>query len=409
MESTKLFNQLSLDLKNKIYEKYNMNLKEVINTIKPIILEIYGKQYSDIIDKKLSQIHLISFFEKSDLNLYFYNSSDSFRPLVLNSNNTKLEIENNTNDLEEKFKELFVNEDNSFKIEKIYDEDVIEYNNLAYEYDSNLYDEYSLPYRHRSLPEEIHNKRRLEYDINSSMYSCFRDEISKLNLILDSDLLYKNLKNILFLSNSSLICNVNNNFEKTDIIVINPIKFNEKDIFYLIRDIISSINTNLLVSDEKIFTFDRGLNDCFIKHNFNHGIEYDNRGRRNLIDFVNNSLTLEVIDYLSKNNLSIWNYSTFPTSVSSLNNTSVFARFYNSYKALILDSIITKNTSKLFDRIGEKNFIDFLDTSFQFVEESKKAYLSNSNCTPETNSFLNSLYQKRENLLEIMKNFNTNN
>ena len=44
MESTKVFNKLSYELKNKIYKKYSFNLDEILKVIRPAILSIYGKQ-----------------------------------------------------------------------------------------------------------------------------------------------------------------------------------------------------------------------------------------------------------------------------------------------------------------------------------------------------------------------------
>ena len=58
MESTKVFNKLSYELKNKIYKKYSFNLDEILKVIRPAILSIYGKQYSALITQKFKQLHL---------------------------------------------------------------------------------------------------------------------------------------------------------------------------------------------------------------------------------------------------------------------------------------------------------------------------------------------------------------
>lgn len=407
MNSTKIFNKLSYEIKNKIYKKYSLDFEEIKSTIQQALVNIYGVKYSKVIEQKLNQIYFVNFFENLDLFIYFQTDSKTFTPKILDS--TK---ESNSTDLDEQTKKIamdlekFFGNDENLQYERIYDADVIHYNNLLTEYLGNLYSEYSSITKDGSLSPELCSKKNLEYDINSSMYSCFIKEISKINLLLDSDFLYKNLKNLLFLQNSCLVSNVNSNFEKSDIIVINPIKFSDKDVFDLIHNIISSINTDLLIDKNNVFTFNRGLNDCFIKHNFNQGIEYDNRKYRLLIDFIYKSLTFEVIDYIKNNNLNIFGYTTFPTLIPYLQNASVFSIFYNSYKELLLESILTKNTKKLFERIGEKNFIDFVEVSFEYMEVSKHAYLHNENYTIEDNPLIHSLFFKREALLESMENYN---
>lgn len=405
MESTKIFNKLSFKLKKKIYERYSLNFEEIKPLIKEAVINIYGKNYSNLIEKKLNQIHLINFFEEIDLSNYFYNSTDKFIPKVLSSDeiDSKSDIEVSL----EKLDGLFGG--TSYKIEKKYDIDVIDYDKLCYEYYNNLYDEYSISYTNKISANNVYKKRNAEYNLNTSMYSFFKETLSKLNLLIDSDFLYKNLKDNLSLHNSYLINNINRNFEKTDIIIVNPIKFSANDVFSIVNTIISSINTDLSIDENKSFIFNRGINDIFIKHNFNQGIEYDNRNYRLLTDFINEVLTFEVINYLEKHNISIWGYTSFPTLTSYPKSSSAFSLFYNSYKSFILDSIITKNTEILFNQIGEKNFIDFIETNFKYMEERKNAYFNNRSYIPEDNPLLNSLFKKREELLAAMKSYNNPN
>lgn len=407
MESTKVFNKLSYELKNKIYKKYSFNLDEILKVIKPAILSIYGKQYSALITQKFKQLHLINFFEKSDLYTHFYSHMDEFRPVVLESKKDNSEEENDElPDLSEL--DLLFGSD-TFKIEKIYDQDVLDYNDIASEYSSNLYNDYFPGYNITPISDEMYNKKSQEYELNASMYSCAKEELSKLNLILDSDFIYNNLKDILFLNNSALIHNVNNKLEKSDILIINPIKFRESDVFHLICNIITSINTDLIVDENQVFTFNRGLTDTFIKHNFNYGIEYENRDCKYLIDFINQSLAFEVINYLQNNNLSIVDYDTFPTFSPYPSNSSSYHAFYSHYKRLILDSIITKDTTELFNKIGKDNFIKFVNVSFRYIEDSRNAYVSSTEISIDTNNYLSSLYTERDKLIKDMINYEKDN
>ena len=102
-------------------------------------------------------------------------------------------------------------------------------------------------------------------------------------------------------------------------------------------------------------------------------------------------------------------YDTFPTFSPYPSNSSSYHAFYSHYKRLILDSIITKDTTELFNKVGKDNFIKFVNVSFRYIEDSRNAYVSSTEISIDTNNYLSSLYTERDKLIKDMINYEKDN
>lgn len=404
MESTKLFISTNNNLKNKIYEKYKIKFSDIRKNLEIALIAIYGKKHSKIINQKLDKIYFINFFSKKDLQEHFEYSYYSFNPIVLGPNDVLPEKEksNIQEDLEEQFTKLF-GTDILTKPEKKYDKDIYNYLDECSIYYSNLYNEFSSTYPISPIIKKIKHKMNLEYFTNSSMYSCTKNELLKLNLLLDSDIVLPKIEQYLFYKNSFLVNNINNNFEKTDIIFINPIEFNKDDIFELVRNIVISINTDFKIIDNTTFSFDMGFNTCFIKHIGNIDLKNDNKNVYDFfVDSINNFLTYEIIDYMQNNNLNILCLDEL--SLDHSINKHKFTNFYKLYKNDIIDSIICKDSSILFNKIGKENFDNLIETVENNINEILNLPLENF---AKNKEFLVQEFLKNEKIiLDNMKKYN---
>lgn len=404
MESSKIFYQQTYELKNKIYKKYSLKYDDIKNVLYDAILNIYGKKYSKNIKQKLNNIILINYFNVLDLTNTFFTSNDKFTPKVLNSQNVNTHLGQDTEklELENKFEELF--RSNPLKLNKIYDEDVIEYLKFADSYSSNLYHDYAQKTNSIKLSNKDFNNKEHEYNLNSSSYSCCILELSKYNLVLEKDLLYNNLSDTFYVRQTKLIHNVTKNSEKCDIIVVNPFKFNENSFLDLIINIISSINTDLKILENNTFEFSRGLNDNWIKQNFSSEITYDEKFAL-FTDYINENLALEAIHYIQNHGSTIWNYSNFPIPDSPFSNHYDFNQFFSYHKRKILDAIITKDNNILFENIGEENFLNFIDLTYQYITERDTVYSSSKKAKKSEKQKLLDISQKIDQLLIAMKHY----
>jgi len=335
----------------------------------------------------------------------FLTPNDKFIPKIIDSKNKtpKTDIEKNQEDLEGKFIELFGLD--SLKLDKLYDEDVIEYFDFANTYSSNLYHDYKEKYNNIKLSDTESKNKEHEYDLNTSFYSCCILELSKYNLLLEKDLLYKNLSDKFYVNHSKLIHNVTKDHSKCDIIIINPLKFNENSFLDLITNIIASINTDLKVLENNTFEFSRGLYDNFTKQNFFPSLVWDEKYVL-FTDFVNKNLALEVVHYFQNHNITIWKYSNFPiNSLYSFTNDIHFDEFFSYHKRNILDAIIMKDNEVLFKNIGENNFIKFIELIYEYKLQKSSENIKNIS----KNSTFQNYFSEIQQLLIDMKNYSKNN
>lgn len=407
MESTNLFNsnkEIS-DLKKKLYERYSMDF----NTIKPIIQnaleQIYGIKHSTIISKKLNQIHLINYFDTLDFFEYFeidysksYPANVHFPDDLLDDFEVLEDLNDLFEDIEKNSEETVnLNEDNIEITEKhnlINDEDASLYYAHQHNYSTCLFADYANKINSCKLSDEDRNKLELEELYNSSMFSCAKEELKKLNLLFDSPKSFEEFVNKMNSKKVVLLDNVNNDFEPVHLIFINPLKFSKDDVFTLIKKIVLAINTALSTQDNDTFIFNCGLNDIYTKSLSKNTIVYEENKHKFLTTSIANNITIEILDYLNSNNLNIYGYTNLSTPKYYFDQFDDYTQFYTTYKEFILESLITNNNNILFDRIGEINFIEFVNESFEYYEE---LYYSSSYHL-----------ERFTKALEMMKNYNNN-
>lgn len=355
MDSTKFFLKKTCVLKETIYNKYKINFEDIKNKLFNSLLKIYGARNINILEEKLSQIHLINFYSVLDLWNHFEIPSSYFNPIVLGPESTlppltefdkkQLELENSFNELLGDYEEP----------QKPYDKDIAKYVNECTSYKFSLEDETLLKNFMQPLTKNQREKIKIEYLINSSMYSFCKKSLDELNLILKSDINYQKILNILSICKKSfLLNNINYNFEKVDIIFLNPFLENEYDIFNLIRNIILSINTNVSVINNN-YVFKNGICQSFEKHDcdidfiIEHGSEYNN-----LSNFINNFIIYDVIEDMQNTYITL--KDNISVDIPNYSNKSEIRKFYEKYKNLIIDSLILNDDNILFKEIGKEKY-----------------------------------------------------
>ena len=395
MSSFADFENKSKELKQKIYDKYSKDLNSIKEVLIPAIISVYGEKYSELINKKIEQIRLVNFFTRQDLHSYFL-SEHKFIPRVLDPEKT----EDNIDSFDELFKSIEeLNEltDTFYgftklptESEKLFDKDVFEYLQICTEHDvpfgSIYYDEKN--------NEIIKDKLSHEYDIQTSMHSCLKKEITNLNILLDRYFLYDNISKSLGFNNVSLEHNVDKDFNKIDILLINPLKFNKNNVFLLIYFIIKSINTDLVSNENNRFIFDCGLLDTFEKHNFSKKEDLSTIYSE-FTDFINERIALEVINYLQNHNLFIWNHAPLPKH-RFLTENPCFADIFYYYKRLILDAIITKDNTLLFNTFGKENYKKYFETYLKLDKLYKRNDYNNKK-TDELHELLQKIFRDMRN------------
>lgn len=405
MESSKIFYQQTYELKNKIYKKYSFKFDDIKDIIYDALVNIYGKKYSKNIKQKLNSIVLVNYFSSINLMNKFITSSDRFIPKIIDPTKEKDELEKKMDELDQSYSEIFGPD--SLKLNKNYDEDVIEYIDFASTYSTNLYKDYIKESDFSKLSDTDLKNKDYEYDLNTSFYSCCILELSKYNLLLEKDLLYKNLTDNFYITQTKLIHNVTKDSKKCDIIIINPLQFNENSFLDLITNIVSSVNTDLNILEDGVFEFSRGLNDNFIKQNFSAEPEYDKKYML-FTDYINQNLALEVLNYIQNHEVTIWNYSNFPIKDFAISRDLYFNAFFSYHKRKILDAIITKDNNILFEVVGEENFLSFMELTFQSIQETSNVYSNLKKSSKSEKKNLHNRLLQIEQLLRDMKKYSKN-
>ena len=104
---------------------------------------------------------------------------------------------------------------------------------------------------------------------------------------------------------------------------------------------------------------------------------------------------MEVINYLQNHNLFIWNHAPLPKH-RFLTENPCFADIFYYYKRLILDAIITKDNTLLFNTFGKENYKKYFETYLKLDKLYKRNDYNNKK-TDELHELLQKIFRDMRN------------
>ena len=183
------------DTKELILNKLSIDFESLKNEIVDGAIEVYGKEYEELIRNKAKNFHIVQFFKKTDLELrYFSQTTKSFEPFVISSEKDAeiaLKRKEERRILEELIGEI---EDNL-----IFDEDIMHYlqkcneyfNSTFSEYDDEFYSVYKSFRENEELYSEIQEKKARDSELLFSSFDISIKQYEKYSLFVNNRVHYE--------------------------------------------------------------------------------------------------------------------------------------------------------------------------------------------------------------------------
>lgn len=400
--STKLFLDDAKELKRKIYDKYSIDFESKKMKLEEILVKVYGEKHRKLIKRKLGEIKIINYFNLYFIEKNFMYDFKEFKPIVIDSKESRFIedseikidkekefnnaiIENNVKELNEKFKELFLEEDIKEKEDsKIYDELVVEYIDKCKSYRDNLFDEYynQIPFNSQ-MPESKIDERRNEFLKNTSMYEFVLEQLEECGIKIKKDIGVEEIESeTLIFKFSNIIDNIGKDYNKVNIILVNPfIEQSEymDDTFEFVERIVISINTNLRVLNQMEFEFDLGIEDIFERYytDINFGALEKMAELDEMTQAIDKWIISLVAQELNNSDILIFDEK---IPEEKIQKNFLLNKLFTEFKQEFLDVMITKDYEEFYKKVDKEKFdklkmslINYYNGRFiAFMKEEKK-------------------------------------
>ena len=183
------------DTKELILNKLSIDFESLKNEIVDGAIEVYGKEYEELIRNKAKNFHIVQFFKKTDLELrYFSETTKSFEPFVISSEkDAEIALKRKE---ERKILEELIGE---IEDKLIYDEDIMHYlqkcneyfNSTFSEYDDEFYSVYRTFRDNEELYSEIQEKKARDSELLFSSFDISIKEYEKYSLFVNNRVHYE--------------------------------------------------------------------------------------------------------------------------------------------------------------------------------------------------------------------------